>query len=274
MLLLQTQVPLYLWEVLLGVLIWSQVLQPSLSTLEENFDPSKADPYMNITCLGDKFPFLLPVEPGFDPNQKSMQQICAKPQFNGGEPFQHLGGYCWNARQWNTNHENVPSTGLVTFDKHPLAKTSQLLSNPRAYLACAYRCFCNIGLADDSVQPRNNVGGQWGRLGGKVYWESSDLSYEIKVDIFDDFNVPQASHQGTLGADVVKARMVSHLEQPFIGQAILPNAIAPSRISLDPANKIRCAGAVPQFPLPGPFTSSDFADIQQFCAVQLNGGTM
>ena len=42
-------------------------------------------------CAGDSE---LPVFPNVNPNKVSVQKLCAKPQYNGGEPGQHVGGYC------------------------------------------------------------------------------------------------------------------------------------------------------------------------------------
>lgn len=38
-------------------------------------------------------------------------------------------------------------------------------------------------------------------------------------------------------------------------------------------NDIECRGRVPSFPLPGPYDQTAFATLQQFCAVQMGGGS-
>ena len=46
-----------------------------------------------ISCVG-KSNQQLPVQADFDPNAKTMQQLCAKTDYGGGLAGQHIGGYC------------------------------------------------------------------------------------------------------------------------------------------------------------------------------------
>ena len=53
---------------------------------------TNADPTNNIMRVGDKYDLDLPIRAGFNPNNVSMQQLCAETQFGGGPPGQHIGG--------------------------------------------------------------------------------------------------------------------------------------------------------------------------------------
>ncbi|KAL8632012.1 hypothetical protein Q9189_002277 [Teloschistes chrysophthalmus] len=65
----------------------------------------------------------------FDPNRLTMQQICAKTQYHGGPPGQHIGGYCHVQEK------------RVVFDISNNAQISSVLSNPRTMLGWA----ANVG---------------------------------------------------------------------------------------------------------------------------------
>ena len=72
-----------------NVAIYNEQYPPN----EENFDPAEANPKMSLTCLGDRPQLNLPANVwGFNPNGVSLQKLCAKPQYLGELPSQHLGG--------------------------------------------------------------------------------------------------------------------------------------------------------------------------------------
>lgn len=53
------------------------------------------DPRRNITCLGSSYDLRLPIRPdGFDLNQLTMQQLCAKPVYGGADIPVIPGGWC------------------------------------------------------------------------------------------------------------------------------------------------------------------------------------
>ena len=64
----------------------------------ENYNPAEADPAGAIKCVGDRYDGELPVDEYFNPNTVSMQKLCAKPQYGGGSPGTHIGGWC----SWKT----------------------------------------------------------------------------------------------------------------------------------------------------------------------------
>ena len=232
------------------------------ASLRENFNPSLANAYHNITCVGDHYNLQLPVQEGWDPNEKSMQQLCAKPQYDGGLEGQHVGGWC--------NHNEI------MFDDSPDAKISTQLANPRVLLGCRYRCFCNHNIPIDqrNVQPKPSEFQEALQLKEKE--RESFQTYEIRLDVQNDFTTPLDTHKGSFGdieVDVLRLSRFQEVRHP----ESLRN---PHRnyVSEDEGNKITCTGDLPTFRLPSPYSvtppNSDFQNNQQLCAVQLNGGLL
>ena len=228
----------------------------------ENFDPSNANTYHNLSCVGDRYTLELPLQQGWNPNERTMQQLCAKPQYYGGPPGQHVGGWC---------HHNE-----VVFDGSADAQISTELANPRILLGCRYRCFCNhiIPVENRNVQPKPNENQAALRLLREG--RESLLTYEIRLDVQDDFTMPLSYNQGSfeyLEVDVVRLsrfKEVRHQESLEIPRY--------EYVSEDEGNKITCSGNLPTFPLPSPYSAtqpnSDFQNNQQLCATQLNGGLL
>ena len=159
----------------------------------ENFDPAQANPVRNITCIGHGLALELPMIGGFNPNQVSVHEICAKPQYNGGARGQHAGGYCYEP-------PFAPYTGVVAFDRSRAAEASPELQNERVLLSCLYRCYCNWGLTDVSIQPK----GIWKGPQFDAQPQASSRTYEISLDLNDDFTTPQElkmGHQGSKKVD-------------------------------------------------------------------------
>ena len=240
--------------------------RPASASQQENYDPTRANPVRNITCIGDSLNFRLPMLGNFDPNQVSVHKICAKPQYGGGAPGEHAGAYC-------SEPPFQRYTGDIAFDRNVNADASRLLQNPRVLLACRYRCFCTWNLADRSLtQPKTN------QRGGRFNVESrqSQNSYELRLDMDDDFTTWRRSHMGQF-----QARYVDTLRLLRQSQLSRESGHSPYRgmydyISLDPANKIECSGDMPTFNLPPPYTHWDFTQspnpVQKLCAMQLSGG--
>ena len=147
-------------------------------------------------------------------------------------------------------------------------------------LACSYRCFCNLGLAPDAVQPRYGPFAET--------WES-DQTYELQLDVVDDYDVPWVENVGNLPGNInVEVPKISHIgtagKKPVTVAQIqtesqqaysLDPSGAESRsiyVSMDSDNNIECHGFLPQFPLPSPYRTSDFSTLQELCAVQFSGG--
>ncbi|KAL8692232.1 MAG: hypothetical protein Q9218_002708 [Villophora microphyllina] len=103
-----------------------------VSSAVDNIDPAQADPRGQITCLGDSYPLKLPMIGDFDPNRLTMQQICAKTQYHGGPPGQHIGGYC------AVEHPSTPVRRVV-FGISANSQVNPVLSNARTMLGWLYR---------------------------------------------------------------------------------------------------------------------------------------
>ena len=224
----------------------------------ENFDPQKADASGKITCFGTKFDLELPLQQGWNPNDRSYQQICAKPQYGGGPVGQHVGGWCSPAE----------SGGVVAFDDDEEAKINTQLFNPRVLLGCRYRCFCSSAVADPAVQPKPDEP-PVDLL--QVHPMDSALTYQISLDVNNDFTMPMWQHRGLLDTDVDAVR------NALVDQSQPDHLLGSSEekftyVSEDEGNKLTCSGALPTFVLPPPYNRSDFKNNQQLCAIQLNGG--
>lgn len=232
------------------------VYDPNQPHQTENFDPAEADPSGNITCLGDSYAINLPVIAGFNPNLVTMQQLCAKPQYNGGRPGQHVGGWC---------APTISSRGprrRVAFDQSPAALTSTELSNLRVLLGCLLKCFCNSATADLKLQPVNDDEALHDH-----YWQSTS-TYEIKADVVDDFDVPRVQHMGSLPGQWVNSVSILGLIQ-----VNGPSSYDVTSVSMDQENRILCRGPLPSFELPAPFQHS-YNNVQELCAVQFFGGNL
>lgn len=234
----------------------------SAASLRENFDPSQANSHQNISCVGGHYALTLPEQQDWNPNERTMQQICAKPQYNGGPPGQHVGGWC--------DH------GEVVFDDSPEAQINTQLASPRILLGCRYRCFCNHGIPveDRATQPKPSEHQTALQLvrGGR----ESFLTYEIRLDVQDDFTMPSSYNQGSFGEREVEVVRLSHLQEVRHPESLQTRHY--EYVSEDQGNKITCSGDLPSFQLPPPYSvtppHSDFQNNQQLCAVQLNGGLL
>jgi len=215
-----------------------------------------SDPQGNIACLGEKYAIDLPVLRGFNPNQVTMQQLCAKTQYNGGQPGQHAGGWC--APVFSSYYRGVRRR--VVFDQSAAAQTNPELSHPRVLLGCLFRCYCSPGTTDLTIQPVDTD-----RDLARHYQHSS-ATYEIKIDVVDDFDVPLEQHMGILQSQWVESLPIIIRTQ---GEGPSP---VPILTSMDEQNSIYCRGPLPSFPLPSPFQASDFSNIQALCATMFHGG--
>ncbi|KAI9676056.1 MAG: hypothetical protein M1817_000799 [Caeruleum heppii] len=242
---------------------------------DDNVLPAFANPAHNVSCVGeaDDLGEHLPIHNGFDPNGVSMQKLCVKPQFGGGQIGQHLGGFCQpppDAAAASTSSA-PPPLGRVAFDPSPAAITAKWLRNPRLLLHCRSRCFCNYGIpeAQRNVQPKE-IPADYGtelRRGN---------AYRIEIDVVDDHVNAVADSRAVLdhwAADSVARKMTKVFDgepevPPFEDGMNLP----PMPVSITRANQIECEGPLPEWPAPPPFTWDDFTDLRSLCATQLSGG--
>ena len=68
-------------------------------------------------------------------------------------------------------------------------------------LGCLYRCFCNYGVEDFplqllSLQPKTYRSTDIFRIHLATPEVDSDRAYQLKIDVVDDFFVPQEQHMG------------------------------------------------------------------------------
>lgn len=131
------------------------------------------DPRRNITCLGSSYDLRLPPGVnGTDPNELTMQQLCAKTIYGGAPAGRHLGGWCSRGLQtkdekdaddsddeeMTTNFENFSDLTGVSFDMSDNSHVDEVLIDPRFLLGCFNRCFCNYGVTDLTTQPKRDEG--------------------------------------------------------------------------------------------------------------------
>lgn len=143
-------------------------------TIAENFDPAQADPRKSITCVGSSYDLNLPNLGDFNPNLLTMQQLCPKPQFGGGLPERHVGGWC------DSPALSVPQ---LAFDINPAARLNSVLSNPRVYLACLYRCFCSFGFEPGAPQSRAEL-----YNGQTVLSSPVGQVHQYQIEVIKDFD--------------------------------------------------------------------------------------
>ena len=231
---------------------------PSRPYRTENFDPAEADPRGNMSCFGSGYAVKLPMVGDFNPNLVSMQQLCVKPQYNGGQPNQHVGGWCSPTYSHRQRFRRK-----VVFDQSPGARTNAVLSHPRVLLGCLLRCYCHVGSSALTTQPLNT------NFDLEHNYQQSTATYEIKIDVVDDFNVPVEEHGGTLSSEWVST--VPVMLQTEVSGGPQHGAIPTSQ---DAENDIECRGSLPSFPLPSPYLASSFRNLQALCATTFNGGNL
>ena len=227
----------------------------------ENFDPAEADPEANITCIGDSYNLELPTKANFNQNEVTIKKLKNKQQSGGGPAGQHAGGWC-SFKPYPRTILHSRFEGSVAFDLSPGAQVNKQLATPRVLLGCFYRCFCNYGLHDTSVQPKSTKAN---------HNTTSQSTYQVKIDVVDDFITPKDQHMGTLGSVDVRNTFVSMFNQ-VEAQLEQTQYLASLRVSIDPENYITCRGNLPTFNIPAPYQTSDFSSLQELCAVQMSGG--
>ena len=147
------------------------------------------------------------------------------------------------------------------------ARTCPGLTNPRVLLGCLYRCFCNVGINDVSIQP------QYRAEDGipPVLKTRSSYTYELQIDMPDDFTVPEGDHTGRFGQSKVDTVGVFTGKEVDLRRHI--GAFSGGKyISLEQQNYIQCQGDLPPWPLPGGYVADNFTNLLNLCAVRWNGG--
>ena len=210
----------------------------------------------NISCVGNTYDLELPLQSDWNPNTVSLQYLCAKSKYGGGPTGRNIGGWC----DYNE----------IVFDYSDRAQVNPQLSNPRIHLGCRYRCFCNrnIPVERRTMQPKPSENQT--ALG--VLSKQSSHTYEIQLDIVDDFTMPWGAKRGRRGTQIVPSLRITHVvESDQYEDLFSPRYLYTSQ---DLGNSIRCEGSLPTFSLPDPYEISDFQNLQQMCATQHDGGLL
>ncbi|KAI9681238.1 MAG: hypothetical protein M1817_002520 [Caeruleum heppii] len=228
--------------------------------IEENFDPAQADLDYGITCIGPLPAWKLPRISDWDPNTSNLQELCAKPQYGGKGPGQHLAGWC--------DSPGFDEIGFDFLSGERGVRKADGLANPRLELYCRTRCQCD-------VEPRVWDSGHLPH-GFRTFEHPARLTYQVKLDVADDY-VPGVSHTPSDGRHVRAVRYnngrqaVKEWHENEYDEWVDPLQYE-SWVSLDEENEISCAGDFPDWPAPHPFEWSKWNSLQQLCAVQLSGG--
>ncbi|KAI9672540.1 MAG: hypothetical protein M1817_003306 [Caeruleum heppii] len=254
----------------------------------ENFDPAEADPRANITCLGPLPDWRIPAVRGADPNTFTLQELCAKPQYGGRGPHQHLGGWCVPEalpthlrhlsfdRSMQSSHSTIWSDVIrhhaSTLLDHPLDPPSAvpyLTNSPYGYdrllLYCKQRCFCNQDVVDRSVRPYVNV------IDSSLFLMGPRNSPQVSLHLLPFARYPVPMGNMLLGESI-------DIQQQITEPAKGVPEWNPVDVSLDPQNRVVCTGDLPTWVLPlHPASPDDFRDgetnpNQRLCAVRLNDG--
>ena len=226
----------------------------------------------------------------FNPKTKTMQQLCAKPQYGGGNPFEHVGGYCGRSPIESEQH----LTGFVQFDVSFGAKVNTYLATPRIIAECSFRCFCsNVTVLDETLpeaRQRDNIYIQpkfiaaTDRLIYDRPFDRLDSTFQTRVDVVDNYSIQyplankclyklgpgESSVWVDATIDSFDVEVVAQFEAidandvpDLIGTHsyldIDGNAEGQSSISLGPHNEIICDGPLPPWNLPAPYTTADFS---------------
>ena len=83
---------------------------------------------LDITCLGSAYDLDLPAGPnvGFNPNNVSMQHLCAQRRYGGGPAGQNIGGHCVFGANKATRQVGFDIGGVVLDEG-----VNPVLANPR-----------------------------------------------------------------------------------------------------------------------------------------------
>ncbi|KAI9679214.1 MAG: hypothetical protein M1817_005233 [Caeruleum heppii] len=233
--------------------------------LEENFDPELGSPDGEITCSGPLPPFDLPRFADWDPNTLTLQELCAKPAYGGKGPGKHLGAFCIH---------NI-GDGVTAFDFSTGAgdvQKAETLANPRLETYCRMRCPCsNLVRSGVTAFPA------FMHQVSSVYMNQASLTYQISLDVFDDFDAEPGDHQGHGTAQVISLAYPRSRQRVLewnlweTGLDVDPGEHS-QYVSLDPLNDINCVGSFPEWPAPPGYEWSHWRTLKELCAVQLAGG--
>ncbi|KAI9889700.1 MAG: hypothetical protein M1814_004999 [Vezdaea aestivalis] len=253
------------------------VYDPNKPYLRENLDPDQANPIHSISCVGTLPLFPLPKSRLWDPNEATLQEVCAKSQYGGYRLYNRpiiiraalsLQGFCEaSAPGTETEDPNITSSVGTVFDFFWLGRNTVIPEYLRLALYCRERCFCNSYPQPVSDKPR-------GPGNSQVSFRPRTETYQIEVDVPPNFARRPEKYVGTDTESVLSTtlREVSQLDLDRNAETIPSQDI---HVSIDPGNYIQCLDVpLPAFlrDMPPPFNPQDFENTQQLCAVALSGG--
>ncbi|KAL9033929.1 MAG: hypothetical protein Q9214_007278 [Letrouitia sp. 1 TL-2023] len=260
------------WALLILVLLAAFATpdpDPNPQSVAENFNPEDADPAGAIACVGARSDQSLPrmgssdPQGPFNPMERTLQHLCAKPQYRGGARGQHAGGFC------APGTANEFDKKVVAFDGSPAAQISRELAQPSFLLECWYRCYC---VWDDKGH------------------QNLKPPFDFDVSLFTrprldtettQISIPSSDwtpheqepvREGEPGT-ALAVRLITDLSQDKLHSGE-QQQVTVEDISLDPQNAIECDGPLPIWPLPAPIGLPPFLyhDLKHLCAVNLNDG--
>ena len=254
-------------------------LSSSRLVASQNFNPGTSH---SVRCDGPLPDFGLPVLPGWNLSQSTLQEICAMQAYGGedpeyqGELSRNLNFFCLGSSQSLTSHRGPPQVAFSAQGR------DSILRNPRLLLYCRDRCYCDRWVDPNSPPltqkpegvPASNLM-SWISLGSVATLDiTPSMVYEIKVEERDDFTNPTI-HQLLDRQMMVWTTRIRSANWRFHGASygLFPQ---PDRyVSLDPLNYIKCeSGSLPRYLTPpAPYDNADqFPTILEFCGTAFSGG--
>ena len=259
------------------------IFDPLNPPLVENLDPSEANPRGRIHCLGyPQTAMPAQLEGGLQPRSKSLQQLCAKPQYGGGLPGQHAGGYCAFLPGQTPDFYRA----TIAFDDGHDVQTNRQLAQSRFRVQCSLRCFCTSVTNGAEKEHPVFIDG----LTQCIIIKPS-LVQEFNADYREEFeqNVAGQHVRNLLLSEVAFNQGVrQHLQSgaSLNGHIVFEDVLDHYDIGFehditaqDPDSAVDCTGNLPTFAMPPPINIADFQGAgsvmnpnQRLCATFYDGG--
>ncbi|KAI9889960.1 MAG: hypothetical protein M1814_004578 [Vezdaea aestivalis] len=266
----------------------------------ENFDPARADPIGRLTCEGPLPPWRLPKVGDWDPNEATLLEVCAKPQYGGHyspdlqDQFRGNAGFCYQSTFGREGLTFASITDFVAFDNNHTHYPGGYgtLVNPRLQSYCMLRCRCT----SDTGTLRNRLDQDTELFTGVgIRLDEYTDGYQVDLDRFDDFANPQRHfirwENGKRKMHIISSGQQTTLmedewEQGNPGQpkyykgSLNVKRVSVLELSYNPINRPICDdGPQPDFPLAAPLDREyqrrfylGYNRPQTICAAALLGG--
>ena len=259
------------------------IFDPLNPPLLENFDPAEANPRGRIHCFGHPQTAMpAQLEGGLEPRSKTLQQLCAKPQYGGGLPGEHAGGYC----AFVPGQTPDLYRATIAFDDRHDVQTNRQLAQSRFRVQCSLRCFCT-SVVDDAEKEH------------PIFIDGLRECIIIKPSIVQEFNSDYLEEvEQTVAGQHVRNLLLpevafnqgvrQHLQSgaSLDGHEVFEDVLNHYDIgfehdvtALDPDSAVDCTGNLPTFAMPPPIDIADFqvagsvmSPNQRLCATFYDGG--